>query len=69
MCEFSISGYHKTLADEIVAGQDTRTLDVIAEVYGSVVTAGLHLAPSINRWCNARRLPSRLGRFASPRWS
>jgi UDP-N-acetyl-D-galactosamine dehydrogenase len=32
---------------KVVAGQDARTLDVIAEVYGSVVTAGLHKAPSI----------------------
>ena len=32
---------------KIVAGQDSRTLDIIAEVYGSVVTAGLHRAPSI----------------------
>jgi UDP-N-acetyl-D-glucosamine/UDP-N-acetyl-D-galactosamine dehydrogenase len=32
---------------KIVAGQDARTLDVIARVYGSVVTAGLHKAPSI----------------------
>jgi UDP-N-acetyl-D-galactosamine dehydrogenase len=32
---------------KIVAGQDARTLDVIAAVYGSVVTAGLHRAPSI----------------------
>jgi UDP-N-acetyl-D-galactosamine dehydrogenase len=32
---------------KVVAGQDARTLDVIAAVYGSVVTAGLHKAPSI----------------------
>jgi UDP-N-acetyl-D-glucosamine/UDP-N-acetyl-D-galactosamine dehydrogenase len=32
---------------KVVAGQDGRTLDVIASVYGSVVTAGLHKAPSI----------------------
>ena len=32
---------------KIVAGQDPRTLDIIAAVYGSVVTAGLHRAPSI----------------------
>src|SRR5262245_63805351 len=32
---------------KIVAGQDARTLEVIAAVYGSVVTAGLHKAPSI----------------------
>lgn len=32
---------------KVVAGQDARTLDIIAAVYGSVVTAGLHMAPSI----------------------
>jgi UDP-N-acetyl-D-glucosamine/UDP-N-acetyl-D-galactosamine dehydrogenase len=32
---------------KVVAGQDRRTLDVMAAVYGSVVTAGLHRAPSI----------------------
>jgi UDP-N-acetyl-D-glucosamine/UDP-N-acetyl-D-galactosamine dehydrogenase len=32
---------------KVVAGQDAGTLDVIASVYGSVVTAGLHKAPSI----------------------
>ena len=32
---------------KIVAGQDARTLDIIAAVYGSVVTAGVHRAPSI----------------------
>jgi UDP-N-acetyl-D-glucosamine/UDP-N-acetyl-D-galactosamine dehydrogenase len=32
---------------KVVAGQDARTLDIIASVYGSVVTAGLHRAPSI----------------------
>ena len=32
---------------KVVAGQDGRTLDIIAAVYGSVVTAGLHRAPSI----------------------
>jgi UDP-N-acetyl-D-galactosamine dehydrogenase len=32
---------------KIVAGQDARTLDIIVAVYGSVVTAGLHRAPSI----------------------
>jgi UDP-N-acetyl-D-galactosamine dehydrogenase len=32
---------------KIVAGQDAQTLDIIAAVYGSVVTAGLHRAPSI----------------------
>jgi UDP-N-acetyl-D-galactosamine dehydrogenase len=32
---------------KVVAAQDERTLDVVAEVYGSVVTAGIHRAPSI----------------------
>jgi UDP-N-acetyl-D-galactosamine dehydrogenase len=32
---------------KVVAGQDAETLAVIAEVYGSVVTAGIHKAPSI----------------------
>ena len=32
---------------KVVAGQDGRTLDIVAAVYGSVVTAGLHKAPSI----------------------
>jgi len=32
---------------KVVAGQDARTLEVVAAVYGSVVTAGLHKAPSI----------------------
>jgi len=32
---------------KIVAGQDARTLDIIAAVYGSVVAAGLHRASSI----------------------
>jgi UDP-N-acetyl-D-galactosamine dehydrogenase len=32
---------------KVVAGQDARTLDVVAEVYGSVVKAGIHRAPSI----------------------
>jgi UDP-N-acetyl-D-galactosamine dehydrogenase len=32
---------------KVVAGQDERTLDVIAAVYGSVVQAGVHRAPSI----------------------
>ena len=30
-----------------MAGQDARTLEIIAAVYGSVVTAGVHRAPSI----------------------
>jgi UDP-N-acetyl-D-galactosamine dehydrogenase len=32
---------------KVVAAQDTRTRDIVAEVYGSVVTAGIHKAPSI----------------------
>jgi UDP-N-acetyl-D-galactosamine dehydrogenase len=32
---------------KVVSAQDTRTLDVVADVYGSVVTAGIHRAPSI----------------------
>jgi UDP-N-acetyl-D-glucosamine/UDP-N-acetyl-D-galactosamine dehydrogenase len=32
---------------KVVSAQDARTLDVVAEVYGSVVTAGIHRAPSI----------------------
>jgi len=32
---------------KVVAGQDQRTLDIVAAVYGSVVTAGVHKAPSI----------------------
>jgi UDP-N-acetyl-D-galactosamine dehydrogenase len=32
---------------KVVAAQDQRTLDIVAEVYGSVVTAGIHRAPSI----------------------
>jgi UDP-N-acetyl-D-galactosamine dehydrogenase len=32
---------------KVVAAQDERTLDIVAAVYGSVVTAGLHRAPSI----------------------
>ena len=32
---------------KVVAGQDARTLDIVAAVYGSVVTAGLHKASSI----------------------
>ena len=31
----------------MIAAQDALTLDIIAAVYGSVVTAGLHRAPSI----------------------
>jgi UDP-N-acetyl-D-galactosamine dehydrogenase len=32
---------------KVVAGQDARTLDIVAEVYGSVVKAGIHRASSI----------------------
>ena len=32
---------------KVVSAQDAKTLDVVAEVYGSVVTAGIHRAPSI----------------------
>jgi UDP-N-acetyl-D-galactosamine dehydrogenase len=32
---------------KVVSGQDQRTLDIVAEVYGSVVTAGVHKARSI----------------------
>jgi UDP-N-acetyl-D-galactosamine dehydrogenase len=36
-----------TRIKKVVAGQDERTLDIVAEVYGSVVEAGVHKAPSI----------------------
>jgi UDP-N-acetyl-D-glucosamine/UDP-N-acetyl-D-galactosamine dehydrogenase len=32
---------------KVVSAQDARTLDIVAAVYGSVVTAGIHRAPSI----------------------
>jgi UDP-N-acetyl-D-galactosamine dehydrogenase len=32
---------------KVVSGQDAATLDVVAAVYGAVVTAGVHRAPSI----------------------
>lgn len=32
---------------KVVSGQDAETLNIIADVYGSVVTAGIHRAPSI----------------------
>ena len=32
---------------KVVAGQDAATLDIVAAVYGSVVKAGIHRAPSI----------------------
>ncbi len=36
-----------TTITKVVAGQDVATLDVVARVYGSVVTAGVHRAASI----------------------
>ncbi len=32
---------------KVVSAQDAQTLDIVADVYGSVVTAGIHRAPSI----------------------
>ena len=32
---------------KVVSGQDATTLQIVADVYGSVVTAGIHRAPSI----------------------
>lgn len=32
---------------KVVSGQNNRILDIVADVYGSVVTAGIHRAPSI----------------------
>ena len=32
---------------KVVSAQDQKTLDIVASVYGSVVTAGIHRAPSI----------------------
>jgi len=32
---------------KVVSGQDAATLEIMAQVYGSVVTAGIHRAPSI----------------------
>ena len=32
---------------KVVSAQDKRTLDIVADVYGSVVKAGIHRAPSI----------------------
>jgi UDP-N-acetyl-D-galactosamine dehydrogenase len=32
---------------KVVSAQDARTLDIVADVYGSVVAAGIHRAPSI----------------------
>lgn len=36
-----------TKIKKIVSGSDVRTLDIVADVYGSVVTAGVHRASSI----------------------
>jgi UDP-N-acetyl-D-galactosamine dehydrogenase len=36
-----------TKITKVVSGQDAATLDIVAAVYGSVVTAGVHRAPSI----------------------
>lgn len=36
-----------TKITKVVSGQDAATLDIVADVYGSVVTAGIHRAPSI----------------------
>lgn len=36
-----------TKITKVVSGSDPATLDIVAEVYGSVVTAGIHRAPSI----------------------
>jgi len=32
---------------KVVSAQDAKTLDIVADVYGAVVTAGIHRAPSI----------------------
>jgi UDP-N-acetyl-D-galactosamine dehydrogenase len=32
---------------KVVSGQDAKTLDIVAAVYGAVITAGIHRAPSI----------------------
>ncbi|WP_417837188.1 nucleotide sugar dehydrogenase [Thalassospira tepidiphila] len=36
-----------TTITKVVSGQDQATLDIVANVYGSVVTAGIHKAPTI----------------------
>lgn len=36
-----------TKIKKVVSGQDAKTLEVVADVYASVVTAGVHRAPSI----------------------
>ncbi len=36
-----------TKIKKVVAGSDARTLDIVADVYGSVVTAGVHRASSL----------------------
>jgi len=40
-------GHRFETIKKVVSGQDQRTLDIVAEVYGSVVAAGIHRAPSI----------------------
>jgi UDP-N-acetyl-D-galactosamine dehydrogenase len=41
------NGHRFESITKVVAAQDARTLDIIADVYGSVVKAGIHRAPSI----------------------
>ncbi|MBP3127843.1 nucleotide sugar dehydrogenase [Thalassospira sp. ER-Se-21-Dark] len=36
-----------TTITKVVSGQDQATLDIVADVYGGVVTAGIHKAPTI----------------------
>lgn len=36
-----------TTIRKVVSGSDPATLDIVADVYGSVVTAGIHRAPSL----------------------
>lgn len=36
-----------TTIKKVVSGSDQATLDIVAEVYGSVITAGIHKSPSI----------------------
>jgi UDP-N-acetyl-D-galactosamine dehydrogenase len=36
-----------TTIKKVVSGSDAATLDIVANVYGSVVTAGIHKAPSL----------------------
>jgi UDP-N-acetyl-D-galactosamine dehydrogenase len=39
--------YRFEVIDKVVAGQDARTLEIVAQVYGSVIKAEIHKAPSI----------------------